>query len=102
MCSAQEWVDRHGSAAPQYNYWVNDQLKYYSGYSGSCAAASMTNGTGWGTCASTTSPMRVCAGHSDTLGNVCNWTGCGYNTANPDEYFGGCNDNLYAGTLCCF
>jgi hypothetical protein len=53
--------------------------------------------------------MRVCAGHSggagleaqDAEGNLCNWTSCGYDDPAVNEYFGGCEGNPTAGTLCC-
>ena len=56
------------------------------------------------------SPMRVCTptGEDDWDGdgvvdpdNTCNWENCGLNVADPNEYFGGCNGNMYAGSLCC-
>jgi hypothetical protein len=44
--------------------------------------------------------MRVCpASGSDTEGNHCNWTTCGYGST-QNGWFGGCMGNLTAGTLC--
>jgi len=100
VCSAKEWADGNGTTAPQYNYWVNDQLRYYNGDDGNCGA-SANGGAGWAACDSADSPMRVCAANTDPLGNTCNWTGCGLKTKTPKEYFGGCNNNWRAGTLCC-
>lgn len=101
VCSANEWLTL-GNVVPVHNYWTNDDLKYTGSGSNQCAVAS----TG-GSCG--TSPMRVCkpaqpdvvtVGGS-TVTNSCNWTGCGYLTNSPNEYFGGCAGNTYAGTLCC-
>jgi hypothetical protein len=103
VCTAQLWVSRHGSAAPSYNYWVNDGPMYYGGdgnNGGPCSASGSYNGGG--KCGSYSEPMRVCvADHSDPLGNVCNWANCGWGTNTPNEYFGGCNGNNTAGALCC-
>jgi hypothetical protein len=71
-------------------------------------------------------PMRVCSNdpadppftepQPDPLGNICNWSRCAYGSsatvpdagpdADPDaapsfDYFGGCDNNVTAGTLCC-
>jgi hypothetical protein len=46
--------------------------------------------------------MRVCtASGTDAEGNVCNWENCGYGSTSPNQYFGGCEGNTTAGTLCC-
>ncbi|MFT4627664.1 MAG: hypothetical protein ACI8PZ_006351 [Myxococcota bacterium] len=37
----------------------------------------------------------------DALGNECDWSGCGYETNEVNDYFGGCLDNPTAGVLCC-
>jgi hypothetical protein len=37
----------------------------------------------------------------DPLGNECNWHRCGLNASTPVQYFGGCEGNTTAGTLCC-
>jgi len=39
---------------------------------------------------------------TDPEGNTCTWRHCGWDAAPPiDYYFGGCNANNTAGTLCC-
>lgn len=101
VCSAKEWADGNGTTAPQYNYWVNDPLRYYTGTSDACGASVTDGGYYWKSCSSADSPMRVCADETDPLGNTCNWTECGLDGTSPNEYFGGCNNNWYAGTLCC-
>lgn len=83
--------------APTYNYWTDDPLKYAGTGSAACYVT-LAGGTSY---ASATAPMRVCAGATDPLGNTCNWYDCGFNTVSPNEYFGGCNSNYTAGTLCC-
>jgi hypothetical protein len=53
--------------------------------------------------------MRVCTatGSDDYNGdgfndNSCNWSQCGWEAGPPPNYyFGGCNGNNTAGTLCC-
>ncbi len=46
--------------------------------------------------------MRVCADVTfDPLGNQCNWQGCAWQDTAENDHFGGCDDNLTAGTLCC-
>jgi hypothetical protein len=95
VCSAAEWVKQRASGAPSYNYWTNDSLKY-NGTSSACWVSTTT-----GSSCSSDAPMRVCGAQTDPLGNTCNWTGCGYSTFPPSEYFGGCNGNFTAGTLCC-
>jgi hypothetical protein len=54
--------------------------------------------------------MHVCAtvgdpdtygGHDDELGNSCYSVACGWEDTTPSEYWGGCTDDLTAGTLCC-
>lgn len=96
VCSAAEWVARRNGVAPTYNYWTNNALDYYGSGSGNCYAVTQdTGGCNNGT------PIRVCAASTDPLGNECNWTHCGFNSAKPDQYFGGCNGNPTAGTLCC-
>jgi hypothetical protein len=95
-CSAAEWIAGHGSTAPTYNYWTNDNLRY-SGGPTSCSVSTTT-----GNFCSANQPMRLCTSSgSDALGNSCNWFNCGHGTATPNHYFGGCEGNLTAGTLCC-
>jgi hypothetical protein len=96
VCSAAEWVARRGGVGPKYNYWTNNALRY----SGSSSACWVSTSTGYN-CSPTSSPMRVCTGHNDSLGNTCNWTNCGINGSTFNQYFGGCNTNYTAGTLCC-
>jgi hypothetical protein len=95
-CSASWWVSLRGGGAPSHSYWTDDELRY----SGSSTACSVHLDTG--TPCTAGMPMRVCAATSpDPEGNRCNWTNCGYQTATPNEYFGGCLGNSTAGTLCC-
>ena len=96
-CKAGEWVARSQAIAPTFNYWTDDPLKYAGNSSKSCEASLRANGS---SCSPTSSPMRVCAAETDPLGNRCNWVGCGLDTT-ADQFFGGCNDNLTAGALCC-
>ena len=100
VCTAAEWVDRRAGVVPTYSYWTNDFL-YASKDDSivSCAAYLMKPKKPW--CDGTHPPMRVCAGKLDLLGNSCNWTGCGYLTISPSQYFGGCEGNNTAGALCC-
>jgi hypothetical protein len=96
-CTGQQWVDRRAGSAPTYNYWTDDNLEY-SGDEGACSVGVEADYP----CESEVpAPMRVCAGSTDGLGNECNWTGCGWDGAYTNEYFGGCDGNLTAGTLCC-
>ncbi|MBU8896738.1 hypothetical protein KRR26_14055 [Corallococcus sp. M34] len=93
--TASQWVNRPGIAIPTHNYWTADNLRYV-GTAYACIA-SPTTGTDCGA----NSPMRVCTPlGSDTEGNACNWQNCGYLTATPNQYFGGCVGNTTAGTLC--
>jgi hypothetical protein len=97
VCTAAEWVARHGAVAPTYNYWTNDVL-YAAGGDQSCAVDTVQHYGDW---CDGTNPMRVCVAHTDSLGNLCNWIGCGFNAITPSEYFGGCQNNPTAGALCC-
>jgi hypothetical protein len=98
VCTAAQYRQRRGAKAPSYNYWTDDDLRG-AGYDGNCAAAPA--GTfGYGSCSSTT-PMRVCAAHTDPLGNQCNGIRCGWQATQPNEWFGGCTGNTTAGSLCC-
>lgn len=97
VCTAAQYRQRRGTKAPTYNYWTNDDLRG-TGYDGNCAVAPA--GTfGYGSCSSTT-PMRVCAAHTDPLGNECNGIRCGWQST-QNEWFGGCTGNTTAGSLCC-
>jgi hypothetical protein len=93
VCGAAQWVARRAGKKPTFNYWTEEYL-LWTGQNQNCAA--VTNGNG---CNGT--PMRVCAANTDPLGNRCNWTNCGLGGTSPNQYFGGCQDNPYAGTLCC-
>ena len=95
-CAADEWVSLHGAEAPTHSYWTDDAL-YYGGSSYACYASTAPGNE----CVPDTSPMRVCAGAYDPEWNECNWYDCGFGSAGENEYFGGCNGNLTAGTLCC-
>lgn len=95
VCKAAEWVDRRGDKKPTYNYWTNDALRY-RGASYSCYVSETS-----GHKCNPGEPMRVCAGHQDPKGNICNWINCGYKSYQPSQYFGGCLKNPTAGSLCC-
>ncbi|TQF15277.1 hypothetical protein FJV41_14470 [Myxococcus llanfairpwllgwyngyllgogerychwyrndrobwllllantysiliogogogochensis] len=94
--TASTWTSQHGLAAPRYNYWTSDNLRYLGTGSSACAVSTTS-----GTACNANQPMRLCTpAGTDALGNQCNWTHCGYQTNTPDHYFGGCNGNTTAGTLC--
>jgi len=97
-CSVATYRTLRGTAAPHYNYWTNDVL-YGAGDTSTCAVSPTMSGS-FDSCSSTT-PMRVCAAHTDAVGNQCNGIGCGYQAYSPNEYFGGCTGDNTAGTLCC-
>jgi Stigma-specific protein, Stig1 len=98
VCSGQDWVNRRGTKVPSYNYWTNDDLRW-SGQDGNCLASTSIGQL----CGQfTATPMRVCGKKTDPVGNSCRWTGCGFGAARqPSQYFGGCEGNTSAGTLCC-
>ena len=98
-CTAAEWVSGRASAAPTHNYWTNDQLKYNGTGPGACYV-SLTSGTTCGGAAADR-PMRVCGATTDAEGNTCTWTNCGDGATTPNQYFGGCESNTTAGSLCC-
>ena len=95
VCGAEEWVDRRAGKKPTYNYWTDQVLRYY-GASYSCYASPNKGYSCPGG-----EPMRICAGHQDSEGNICNWINCGYQNYKPNEYFGGCQKNPTAGAICC-
>jgi hypothetical protein len=95
VCRATEWVDRRAGKKPTYNYWTDDELHYGGGETSCYASVSK------GKPCYTNEPMRVCAGHHDPLGNLCNWINCGHDSSKPNQYFGGCMKNPTAGSLCC-
>jgi hypothetical protein len=97
VCSATTYISRASGVVPNHHYWTNDSLRY-SGQIGNCSV-SLTVGN---ICNPNTAPMRVCKPSLlDTSGNRCNWYNCGYETTTPNYNFGGCDNNLTAGTLCC-
>jgi len=98
-CSAAQWIAQYGGQAPTHHYWTNDDLLYAGLDSGNCwATLDQLSGS---TCQGG-SPMRVCTDSGvDPEGSRCNWTGCGFDAASPSYHFGGCDDNLTSGTLCC-
>jgi hypothetical protein len=96
-CTGQQWVDRRAGSGPTYNYWTDDELGY-DGDDGVCYASLTAPYPCEG---EIPAPMRVCGGYLDGLGNECNWIGCGWDGDLTNEYFGGCDGNLTAGTLCC-
>jgi hypothetical protein len=92
-----DWVNDHGSVVPLHDYWTGDNL-LFDGSSTACFASTTT-----GSACTAGEPMRVCTtSGSDPEGNACNWTNCGLNATTPNEYFGGCDGNATAGTLCAF
>ncbi len=95
-CTAEQWVARRAGGTPGHNYWTDDDLRWTGTGPGNCAA--LFAGGNW--CGPDV-PMRVCADHEDPEGNLCNWIHCGLASTAPDEWFGGCQENPTAGTLCC-
>lgn len=97
VCTAAEWANRTSTDPPANNYWTDDDLRF-RGTSGACWAHE-TDGF---TCPPD-QPMRVCSGTTDSIGNTCTWINCGYHTATPSQFFGGCSSPTddTAGTLCC-
>jgi hypothetical protein len=100
VCNASEYTSNFGGAPPSYQYWTDDALGYGGTGSGACFAAE-PGALGSYSCA-LNQPMRVCSGGKDPLGNVCNWTGCGFGAVGTNDFFGGCNADNTAGTLCCY
>jgi len=112
VCSAAEYLARRGSTVPDAHFWVDDDLGY-AGADGACAVS--LAGGGYTQCNAGAGPMRVCSPNAtflpscpwgsscyqDAFGNQCNWRSCGYENNAANDYFGGCESNLTAGTLCC-
>ena len=96
VCTAAQWNARPAAKKPAFNYWTDDYLQWLGNGPGKCVA--VTNGSG-GACNGY--PMHVCAASTDPVGNTCNWTDCGYVSLAPDQYYGGCAGDFYAGALCC-
>ncbi len=120
VCSAAEWVERHGDVVPENHYWTDDaDLGYgFTGGEGGIAFTCWVDHAGIDGGVSSCDPdepMRVCApgenGNApldsegspigDSFFNYCNWINCGFGAYPPTEFFGGCNGNGSAGTLCC-
>jgi|GEM_PF-3220460 len=97
-CSVTQWVARRGTAKPTYNYWVDERLGWYGSRTNCLADTTGVYSCGGGIGGN---PMRVCGANTDGVGNRCNWINCGYRSANPNQYLGGCEGNTTAGTLCC-
>ncbi len=93
--TAVQWMSNRGNAKPGHNYWTNEPL-LRSGAGPSACFAAPGGGNGCGA-----TPMRVCTTTgSDSEGNTCAWTQCGLYANAPNQFFGGCNDNSFAGTVC--
>lgn len=98
VCGADEWGvhTTRGVEAPSHNYWTNDNL-HYNGSASACWVSTTEPFT-----CNANQPMRLCtATGSDPEGNQCNWTHCTTGPNSRPDYFGGCNGNATAGTLCC-
>lgn len=95
-CQVDAWTGNHNGIAPTYNYWTADALGYTGWTESTCSASKSFNPND----GCRDSPIRVCAGGVDALGNECNWSGCGFE-GGPSDYFGGCYENSSAGALCC-
>jgi hypothetical protein len=95
VCNPQQWVNRRAGKAPSYVYWTNVNLGY-DGSNQDCRVGAV--GAPYSSCSQ---PMRVCNNYTDPLGNKCNWKGCGFESKTPNQFFGGCENNATAGTLCC-
>lgn len=107
VCSADEWVDNHGSSTPAFRYWTDDALRYSTFATDSCGAGGCDNGRCFvsnnvATTTACANPFQVATVANDPLGNGGGggWFGCGFNSANPNHYFSGCGGATGA-TLCC-
>jgi hypothetical protein len=98
VCTADEWAQRRGTKAPTYSYWTSQDLGWNGTGPDEPCSVDVVGGD-FVSCEGV--PMRVCPGATDPLGNKCNWTNCGLRTNTPNQFFGGCEGNLTAGTLCC-
>ena len=96
-CTVAQVVQRVPTTfVPAWHQWLDDNLRW-AGEETNCSV-SLTEGSD--SCA--TSPMRICAGAGDdSLDNSCNWGGCSLDTNPSYTFFGGCEGNLTASTLCC-
>jgi hypothetical protein len=108
VCGPAEYGDLVGEQVPATHYWTNQRLFYDGdfGDEGDTCTADLASGFECGG----PSPMRVCAPGTtagetsvDSLGNECNWWGCGLNGIDDvaTTTFGGCDGNETAGVLCC-
>jgi hypothetical protein len=97
--TAVEWESLFGGTAPSHNYWTDDNLPATGSMSGSCYAD--WDGASCGSTGGSPTPMRICVPTgTDPEGNTCTMTNCGFRSASPSEFFGGCVGNASAGTLC--
>ena len=112
VCSATTWAAQ--GAVPTHNYWTDDRLTWKGSKPGSCEADLDGGSSACGTppvdsgLDANEFPMRVCVTGdaattpvTDPEGNTCYWHDCGFNQTQPSAYFGGCNQDLTAGSLCC-
>lgn len=106
-CSAAQWVARRGTTPPSFHYWTNEQLGSQSNGNDCAAITGKTCTTtyyyGFFQSKTVDTPMRVCKdGDKDRFGNTCygNYN-CGLDMNAPNQYFGGCQQDQTAGTLCC-
>jgi hypothetical protein len=108
LCSAAEWgaytlLNTPASPAhlPTQDYWTADHLDRSGTGSLQCRAVEVGT-AGAHSCGS--SPMHICTelnSGTDSFGNTCQWVGCGYDEANFDLSYGGCQSGDKAGALCC-
>jgi hypothetical protein len=96
-CTAAQWVAYRNGQPAAHNYWTADNL----GYDGAGPNACFASITAPYACADG-QPMHICSGSMDPEGNSCNWFNCGLDAQTPNEFFGGCNGNETAGTVCCY
>ena len=88
---------------PLNHYWLATPLGFAGEGPSDCSVGPI--GATYSSCGNT--PMRVCAfGEGaeesiDTFDNVCNWWGCTYGERIGGAWYGGCEGNVTAGTLCC-
>jgi hypothetical protein len=97
VATANEWVTWRSGMMPGQDYWTDDNLNFSGSGSSSCGAIFPPAGSA----CNQDQPMRVCSGTgADFSGNVCNWANCGLSGTSPNQFFGGCDGNATAGTLC--
>jgi hypothetical protein len=97
--AAMTWRTSRGPTLPTHHYWTDDVLNYSGTGSGMCSAEYASRASA----CPANEPMRVCASTPvDPEGNRCNWFNCSFDSGSttPNEYFGGCEGNTTAGTLC--